>query len=255
METSNSTAHTLQNQYITGRESDQVKNSAGGFVFQSGHGVQVLNELVAVSLDGRAAKQGTTIFVLALCLRLGDDETRKQAYKAIPDVCRIPISLFQLLTFTSTLTNMKKEEIKKAAKDTKEIKGMPVTATTTTTPVSETEAEAAAMSTTSDKKKKKSRILRQSPPNNGRGWGRGMCNALATWYNNKSPLHRHQIQEPQRMVSSRLVKVGSHYTVYCGQSFGVSVLELWGGVYDGRDGEIGGKGKVGNGCREGVEGN
>jgi 60 kDa SS-A/Ro ribonucleoprotein len=87
------------------------------------NGLDVVNRVVEISVEGRAPKNDPAIFVLAMCAKLGNDVTRKAAYAALPKVCRIGTHLFQF-------------------------------------------AEAAEAFG---------------------GWGRGMRNAVANWYNSKSP--------------------------------------------------------------------
>ena len=87
------------------------------------HGVDVVNRVVEISVENRAPKNDPAIFCLAMCAKLGDNDTRKAAYAALPKVCRIGTHLFQF-------------------------------------------AEAAEAFG---------------------GWGRGMRNAVANWYNCKSP--------------------------------------------------------------------
>lgn len=110
-----------------------VKNDAGGFVFQvddwtglnrflilgveggtyyaserkhvernvavvrrclAADGVRVVDQIVEVSLSGRAPKQEPAIIALALALKTGDDATRSAAEAAVPKVCRIGTDLF-----------------------------------------------------------------------------------------------------------------------------------------------------------------
>ncbi|KAJ3316754.1 60 kDa SS-A/Ro ribonucleoprotein, partial [Blyttiomyces sp. JEL0837] len=197
---------TPQTKPIPGKESLMAENNAGGFSFtvtpktqllrflilgsesgsyyateqkltaenaknvikmiQSGDGLEVVKTVVEVSDSGRAAKQDTGILVLALCIRLGDDATRKAAYASIGKVCRIPTTLFQLLTFTSTLEGKApagvevKEQVKKEGDDMETV-------------------DLGVNKTTSKRKMKK------SPAYCGRGWGRGMRKAIGNWYNEK----------------------------------------------------------------------
>jgi len=55
-------------------------------------------QIVAISLDGRAAKQSPTLFALAMVCRLGDVASRQAAYAAVPKVCRTPTMLFEFIT-------------------------------------------------------------------------------------------------------------------------------------------------------------
>ena len=151
---------TPQTQFVPGVK-NQTKNSAGGVTFKvspmdqldrflilgsesptyyasankatrsnarnvekliASNGIDVVNRVVEISVEGRAPKNDPAIFVLAMCAKLGDDATRKAAYAVLPKVCRIGTHLFQF-------------------------------------------AEAAEAFG---------------------GWGRGMRNAIANWYNTKS---------------------------------------------------------------------
>jgi len=113
----------------------QIKNAAGGFVFQvddwtrlerflilgteggtyyaserkitrenaqcverllKENGPQVVNTIVAVSTEGRAPKNDAAVFALAMALKLGDADTRRVAQVAVPKVCRTGTHLFHL---------------------------------------------------------------------------------------------------------------------------------------------------------------
>ena len=69
----------------------------------AGHGAAVVEAIVRVSTEWRAAKQGPTMFALAMCARLGDVETRRAAYHSLTRVCRIPTHLFQFISMTEQL--------------------------------------------------------------------------------------------------------------------------------------------------------
>jgi 60 kDa SS-A/Ro ribonucleoprotein len=62
-------------------------------------GARVVRETVAISDAGRAPKNSPAIFVLALAAGLGDDDTRKAALAAIPQVCRTGTHLFEFATY------------------------------------------------------------------------------------------------------------------------------------------------------------
>jgi 60 kDa SS-A/Ro ribonucleoprotein len=113
---------------------DQVRNSAGGYVFKTSDqtllnrflilgteggsyyagerkmtqdaaqtivsmikrdGEAVVNFTAQVSNEGRAPKNDPAVFVLALAASYGDSDTKKAAYAAIPTVCRIGTHIFQ----------------------------------------------------------------------------------------------------------------------------------------------------------------
>jgi len=58
-------------------------------------GMRVLQRVVEVSHSGRAPKNDSAIFALALCASFGDEATRKGAFEALPAVCRTGTHLFQ----------------------------------------------------------------------------------------------------------------------------------------------------------------
>ncbi len=74
-------------------------------MIQEGRGLEVMREVKAFSLEGRAAKQNPTLFVLALCARQDSDpKTKKAAYEALPEVCRIPTHLFSFVEYSEALS-------------------------------------------------------------------------------------------------------------------------------------------------------
>lgn len=128
---------TAQTQRIPGR-TDQIQNSAGGFVFKvdefhrldrflilgseggtyyaseqkltrenaesileliKKNGVGVVTRVVEISDSGRAPKNDPALFVLAMALKLGDEETRRAARAALPKVARIGTHLFHFAEF------------------------------------------------------------------------------------------------------------------------------------------------------------
>lgn len=62
-------------------------------------GARTVAQVVAVSHSGRAPKNGPAIFALAMAAKLGDSETRKLAYAAVPRVCRIGTHLMHFAEY------------------------------------------------------------------------------------------------------------------------------------------------------------
>jgi 60 kDa SS-A/Ro ribonucleoprotein len=62
-------------------------------------GRRVVAEVVAVSREGRAPKNDPALFALAMAAGLGDEETRKSALEALPQVARTGTHLFQFASF------------------------------------------------------------------------------------------------------------------------------------------------------------
>ena len=133
---------TPQSEALFGRETEQVKNNAGGFVFQItpqqqlfrflimgslggsyyasernltktnadavkqmilSNGAEAVKIIIDVSARGRAPKNDAAIFALAIAAVHGSDETKTLAFDAIDQVCRIPTHLFQFIEAYQTL--------------------------------------------------------------------------------------------------------------------------------------------------------
>lgn len=131
---------TPQNQPIPGKQ--MVKNNAGGYTFEISiwerlkrfivlgaetgtyyvsertltvdnannvmaciqeDGLRTVREIVAISDDGRAPRNDPAIFALALAASMGDAGTRKAAFDALPQVCRIGTHLFTFVEFVQTM--------------------------------------------------------------------------------------------------------------------------------------------------------
>lgn len=66
-------------------------------------GVGVVRRVVEISDAGRAAKNNPALFVLAMCLKLGDVETRRAAAQALPTVARTGTHLFNFCEYLKAL--------------------------------------------------------------------------------------------------------------------------------------------------------
>ena len=62
-------------------------------------GVRAVAEIVTVSREGRAPKNDPALYALALAAGVGDDETRKAALTALPQVARTGTHLFRFAAF------------------------------------------------------------------------------------------------------------------------------------------------------------
>ena len=72
-------------------------------MISEGHGKEVVELVRSVSVEGRAHKQGPTLFALAACAHCADLETRRAAFAVLRDVCRIPTHLFEFLTYATSM--------------------------------------------------------------------------------------------------------------------------------------------------------
>ncbi len=132
-----STRTTPQTQRTPGR-TDEVLNSAGGYVFAvdkwtrlnrwlilgseggsyyateskltfenldavmeciAEDGPRTVSIIVDISQSGRAPKNDQALFALAMCSAAADDKTRSAAFEALPQVARIGTHLFQFITY------------------------------------------------------------------------------------------------------------------------------------------------------------
>lgn len=62
-------------------------------------GLRAVEEIVAVSDAGRAPKNDPALFALAMASRLGETDTKKAAFHALPKVARIGTHLFHFLAY------------------------------------------------------------------------------------------------------------------------------------------------------------
>ncbi|XP_013390017.1 60 kDa SS-A/Ro ribonucleoprotein [Lingula anatina] len=72
-------------------------------LIQEDKGQQVVNEIKHISVEGRASKQNAILFALALCARLDNKFSKKAAYEALSDICRIPTHLFTFIDYSEKL--------------------------------------------------------------------------------------------------------------------------------------------------------
>jgi len=66
-------------------------------------GVEVVRRTVEISQSGRAPKNDPALFVLALCLAVGDTETKKAAKAALPAVARTGTHFFLFLQYATAM--------------------------------------------------------------------------------------------------------------------------------------------------------
>lgn len=121
----------------------QVRNNAGGFVYQiddlqrlkrflclgceggtyyqgekelgienaqsilrliaAGRGLEVVETIKTFSIEGRTAKQNPIMFALALCAKSDHLPTKQAAYASLGEICRIPTHLFMFIKYTHAL--------------------------------------------------------------------------------------------------------------------------------------------------------
>ncbi|CAG2223602.1 SSA2 [Mytilus edulis] len=68
-------------------------------LIMNGRGTEVVDLIYTVSTEGRACKQGPTLYALAICSRCNDSKTKTAAYKILGSVCRIPTHLFEFVKY------------------------------------------------------------------------------------------------------------------------------------------------------------
>ncbi|XP_042319447.1 60 kDa SS-A/Ro ribonucleoprotein [Sceloporus undulatus] len=72
-------------------------------LIEDGKGCEVVQEIKTFSQEGRAVKQEPILLALAICSQCSDAKTKQAAYKAVPEVCRIPTHLFTFIQFKKDL--------------------------------------------------------------------------------------------------------------------------------------------------------
>ncbi len=134
--TTYSTKETSQSESVPGK--DMVENSAGGYAFQiddwkrldrflilgneggtyyasarkltrenadcvlrclQKDGKRTVGVITEISTAGRAPKNDPALFALAMCAGLGNKETKRAAFEALPEVARIGTHLFHFVTY------------------------------------------------------------------------------------------------------------------------------------------------------------
>ena len=73
-------------------------------LIESGKGLEVVNIVKDLSVQGRIAKQEPLLFVLAACARNKNREVKKAAYSVLNDICRIPTHLFTFIGYCELLS-------------------------------------------------------------------------------------------------------------------------------------------------------
>jgi 60 kDa SS-A/Ro ribonucleoprotein len=73
-------------------------------LLEAGRGVEVVNEVLNFSLEGRTAKQNPIMLAYAMCARLGDVKTKQRAYEVLQKICRIPTHLFMFVVQSKALS-------------------------------------------------------------------------------------------------------------------------------------------------------
>lgn len=90
--------------YATARELTREAATCIDRLLESGQGLKVVDEIVAVSDAGRAPKNDPAILALALCLKTASDAAvRRAAANAVPKVCRTGSHLASLVTAVESL--------------------------------------------------------------------------------------------------------------------------------------------------------
>ncbi|OCT85415.1 60 kDa SS-A/Ro ribonucleoprotein isoform X1 [Xenopus laevis] len=89
--------------YIEEKKLGQENAEALLRLIEDGKGCEVVQEIKTFSQEGRAAKQEPTLFALAVCSQCSDIKTKQAAFRAVPEVCRIPTHLFTFIQFKKDL--------------------------------------------------------------------------------------------------------------------------------------------------------
>ena len=91
--------------YIGERELEVENARAISNLLQAGRGVEVVNEILKYSLEGRTVKQNSIMLALAMCARHIDLSTKHRAYEVVPQVCRTPTHLFMFVNLCKRMSS------------------------------------------------------------------------------------------------------------------------------------------------------
>ena len=142
------------NYYVTSADTKKGAVKCLGRLLADGKGAEVVKEIVEVSTEGRAAKQGPGLYALAWCARRGDLATKRAAFKALNDVCRTACTLFEFVENCCVL----------GASDD-------------------------ALDAEATQQPGKRKAKNAAKPVRGKAcWGRAMRNAVASWYLSRDPM-------------------------------------------------------------------
>ncbi|XP_056148953.1 60 kDa SS-A/Ro ribonucleoprotein isoform X2 [Lampris incognitus] len=72
-------------------------------LLQEGRGCEVVEEIKRFAQDERAVRLNACLFALAVCSQHSELKTRQAAFKALKEVCRIPIHLFSFIQYKKEL--------------------------------------------------------------------------------------------------------------------------------------------------------
>ncbi|KAJ3363641.1 60 kDa SS-A/Ro ribonucleoprotein [Allomyces arbusculus] len=163
-------------------------------LLDDGHGLEMVQLLFDYSISGRTAKQDYLIFALAICAKFGNDEVKAAVYAKLPEMCRIPTTLFMFCEYVKSFADPKPLEAP-AAKINDDA---PNAAAAENSGVSEqkqeqqsqekkdvnmTESETTAPTAVVAAPKKKYKAPTHHAPRTGKNWGKGQRRAIAKWYN------------------------------------------------------------------------
>jgi len=90
------------------------ENSTSAFECIKENGLRVVGRLVEISDSGRAAKNDPALFVLAMCAKMGDDQTKAAAYQALSKVARIGTHLFHFVEYAKAFGGLGGNGFKRA---------------------------------------------------------------------------------------------------------------------------------------------
>jgi len=85
--------------YYASEKNLTIKNCDSSLECLKENGVRVVDTAVDISKTGRAPKNDPALFVLAMALKLGDEETRRHAAQKLPEVARIGTHLFHFVEY------------------------------------------------------------------------------------------------------------------------------------------------------------
>ncbi|KAJ3350703.1 60 kDa SS-A/Ro ribonucleoprotein [Allomyces javanicus] len=159
-------------------------------LLDDGHGLEMVQLLYDYSISGRTAKQDYLIFALAICAKFGNDEVKAAVYAKLPEMCRIPTTLFMFCEYVKSFADPKPLETSATTNDDVLTAAVAENSSASEPPqeqqdvtMTETEPAASTAVVAAAAAKKKLKAPTHHAPRTGKNWGKGQRRAIAKWYN------------------------------------------------------------------------
>lgn len=142
---------------------------------KEGKGMRIVALIKEISTEFRNISQDPVLYCLALCARTDDDSTKKEAYRILNEVCRIPTHLFQFIEYYTVFTRQRHERDDIASVQKKEKK-------------CKEKHESKRKKLKEQNKARKAQLTAKKENDHAAyGWGRAFKRAICKWFLSSDP--------------------------------------------------------------------